>query len=377
MSLSPVHRLSNSLFIPGDLGKEKEKLSVVHTTTMDPDTAKVDIFVTVKGNAVNTGSGTFVTDNLREVAIEINKCIDQFPVYFYDKRNDEQRVFFDYFEQFSTDVQVLIDKRNQRIDDNGWITFIDILLKILTLGLFSYKESLKAPNLNKQAFLDFAAKTQSKIPEKYQDVGLQYFWAGTTHEQINPICWIDYFFSLKTEGMSARNMNEAQFVFSEISSTHAAKEITCELTPFSKDYSDFFKSYSVHTSENPWNEKRKLHVGDQNQMKKICEWLSLDISDNPSREIRALIVIGKPGEKAVHIALTQNKTDKKLIAYLPQGLLPDNKYLAGNPSHDKCHIFFEFPTNNLEALYSLLNTVGLSEKHPEAYFVPLDHKVKN
>lgn len=77
-----------------------------------------------------------------DVFVKILEKIRENP--FDDKIGFDQRVnFFHHL----VGIEHLIEKHNQHIQSNFWITLLHVILCILTLGIFRFKESIKLPAL--------------------------------------------------------------------------------------------------------------------------------------------------------------------------------------------------------------------------------------
>ena len=98
----------------------------------------------VINDAKHDANCSSVSSDLRDIAETINSAVAKLI-------SGGVRIFVGTsfpITPFCTKVQELITHRNTKIENSGWVAFLDILLKILTLGFFSYKESLKAPNIS-------------------------------------------------------------------------------------------------------------------------------------------------------------------------------------------------------------------------------------
>lgn len=127
----------------------KDTLSVVKINVpADPEKNEEasSYFQVVRTRDPTDSAIAYKSDDLADVARELNLCI---PFVFEMTRNDGKLTPYAFkADQFVTEINALIQKRNDKIDSSGWIAFLDVMLKILTLGLFNYKESLRAPLLN-------------------------------------------------------------------------------------------------------------------------------------------------------------------------------------------------------------------------------------
>lgn len=90
--------------------------------------------------------------NLREIVEGLNRSIDT--MSFASRPNElpkEWKLIPSHKEAavaFANSVNELVKKRNDKIEASTWIAFLDVVLKILSFGLYHFKESLKAPMLN-------------------------------------------------------------------------------------------------------------------------------------------------------------------------------------------------------------------------------------
>lgn len=147
--------LDPALFSGNPLGRgskkepDRDTLSVAQLSWNDKKGTHSTLCVMRKGWTPSDKSirVTPVTDNLADVARTLNERIGI--AFSINKLHSGLIAAYETEAiQFATDVQELIKKRNKTIENSSWIAFLDVVLKILTLGLFQYKESLKAPSLH-------------------------------------------------------------------------------------------------------------------------------------------------------------------------------------------------------------------------------------
>lgn len=153
----------NSIPILGR-GENKNELGVV---TQKDKTSGSTSHVVIHGKVdkATLQSGVSVSYDLRDVAKKVNRFVEDLISDRVTTPYEAVQKAAPHMIAFSTKVQELVDHRNKKIDDNGWVTFLDVLLKILTFGIYHYKHNLKAPQIHipTQQDIDKAlAKYQTK-----------------------------------------------------------------------------------------------------------------------------------------------------------------------------------------------------------------------